>query len=219
MVFPQKIMSPVIHPTLAFMLPYEVVGMVAEFLDVKDMGSLCAASYYFNEAVCSIQRLQKQFPFALHNVPCLNDDDGDDTSMPMEECLCDHHHFIIHWVQVQNFRTFFLQYSPQLLFRCVCHVRVDVMRFTRNPWSRRVESADDFPVFLDVIGVTKALPAMHKLDVHFSGRYYKIPWPQPLMDRNEEEASHVRAIQEFCSGQKVLVQVTGREVIETIDLW
>jgi len=59
----------------------------------------------------------------------------------------------------------------------VCHVRVDVMRFTHNPWGRRVESADDFPVSLDVIGVPKALPAMRKLDVHFSGRYYKNPWP------------------------------------------
>jgi len=59
MVFPQKIMSSIAHLIPAFVLPYKVVGIMAEFLDVKDMGSLCMVSYYFNKVVCSTQQLQK----------------------------------------------------------------------------------------------------------------------------------------------------------------
>ena len=110
------------------------------------------------------------------------------------------HHFIIHWMQVQKFGRWFSQHSPWSLFRCVCHVQVDVMQFTCNPRGWRVDSADNFPIFLDVVDVISGLPAVRKVDVHFSGRYYKSPWLQLLMDQNKEEASHVRAIEEFCSG-------------------
>ena len=51
---------------------------------------------------------------------------------------------------------------------------------------------------LDVINIVSGLPAMPGVGVHFSGRYNKNPWPQPLMDWNGEEASHMRAIEEFC---------------------
>jgi len=219
MVFPQKIMSSVVHSIPAFMLTCNVIGMVAELLDVKDLGSLCMASHWFNAVVCSTQQLQKQFLFALCDMSCGNNDNGDNTPIPMEVCPCDHHHFIIHWMQVQIFGRWFSQHLPQSLFRCVHHVQVDVMRFTCNPWSWRVDSADDFPIFLDVVGIISSLPAVHEVNVHFSGRYYKTPWLQPLMDWNEEKASHIRTIEKFYSGQGILVQVMGREVIETLYLW
>ena len=46
---------------------------------------------------CGLQHpVQKQFLFALCDVSCANDDNSNDTPMPMEACLCDHHRFIIH---------------------------------------------------------------------------------------------------------------------------
>lgn len=219
MLSPQLVMPSIVHPVLASPLPCELVVKIADLLGVKELGRLCMASRWFNDAVCSTRRLQKEFIFPLRSAPCVHDGDDNDNAVPDGECQCDHHRFVAYWRQVVEFAQWNSQHAPWSLLKCVTHLRVDVMRFTHDRFGPAIGPADGFPVSLDLISAISGLPALRNVEVHFGGRYYRHPWPQPLTERNEEEAAHVRRVEDFCSTQGIQLQVMGRETIETVEPW